>query len=254
VADNEKTPVGHPTVTAESTGRPAYRARIERIFDHADDVRSLFLRTIGQSLPPFAPGMFISIAIPLPDGERVRPYTIASSPEDPEPFEIVFNRIPGGAGAAWLFERRVGDEFAFTGPFGAFTLAQRVDAEMVFIVENTGIAPIRPMIRRTLTTHSAHHVHLLYAADRPEHLLYRDELDSLAAAHPRLQISVMVMEGGGGPLYARLLEETRRRWIESDADRSRHFYICGVGPGVLEIRDLLRRAGYERRAVHYEKW
>ena len=42
--------------------------------------------------------------------------------------------------------------------------------------------------------------------------------------------------------------------IEGDTDRSRQFYICGVGPGVLEIRDLLRSAGYERRAVHYEKW
>jgi ferredoxin-NADP reductase len=197
--------------------------------------------------------MFISIAIPLPEGGRVRPYTIASSPEDPEPFEIVFNRVPTGVGAAWLFERVVGDELAFTGPFGAFTLAETVDAEMVFIAENTGIAPIRPMIRRALATHSGH-VHLVYAADCPEHLLYRDELDSLAAAHPRLQISAIVVEEGSGLLYARLLEETRRRWIKSDNDRSRHFYICGVGTGVLEIRDLLRSAGYERRAVHYEKW
>jgi ferredoxin-NADP reductase len=198
--------------------------------------------------------MFISIAIPLAGGTRVRPYSIASSSEDPEPFEIVFNRVPDGAGAAWLFERRVGDELALTGPFGAFTLTGVVDAELVFIAENTAIAPIRPMIRRALATHSAHRMQLLYTADRPEHLLYRDELDSLAAAHPRLQISAIVVKEGSGSLYARLLEETRRRWIESDNDRSRHFYICGVGPGVLEIRDLLRSAGYERRAVHYEKW
>ena len=55
-------------------------------------------------------------------------------------------------------------------------------------------------------------------------------------------------------LYDRLIAETRRRWIDADSDRSRHFYVCGVGKGVLALRDLLRGAGYERRAVHYEQW
>jgi hypothetical protein len=30
--------------------------------------------------------------------------------------------------------------------------------------------------------------------------------------------------------------------------------VCGVGKGVLRLRDLLRGAGYEWRAVHYEQW
>ena len=55
-------------------------------------------------------------------------------------------------------------------------------------------------------------------------------------------------------LYDRLIAETQRRWIDADSDRSRHFYVCGVGKGVLALRDLLRVAGYERRAVHYEQW
>ena len=242
------------TSAAAPPGRRGYRARVERTFDHANDVRSLFLRSIDEPLPPFLPGMFISIAIALEHGERVRPYTIASSPEDPEPFEIVFNRVPGGAGAAWLFQRAVGDELSFTGPYGAFTLAGAPDAEIVFIAENTAIAPIRPMLRRALAANSTHRVQFLYAADRPEHLLYLGELEALAAAHPRLSIATLVAGGGREALDARLREETRRRWVETDADRSRHFYICGVGAMVIELRDLLRGAGYERRAVRYEKW
>jgi ferredoxin-NADP reductase len=45
-----------------------------------------------------------------------------------------------------------------------------------------------------------------------------------------------------------------RRWIDGDADRSRHFFICGVGAPVLALRDRLRAAGYARRAVQYERW
>lgn len=254
MGESEKNPGGRSVGATAAAGRVGHRARVERIFDHTDDVRSLFIRSLTQPLPPFTPGMFISITIPLADGERVRPYTVASSPEEAEPFEIVFNRVPGGAGAAWLFARAVGDEFSFTGPYGAFTLAAAPDTELVFIAETTAIAPIRPMIRRALAASATHRVELLYAADRPDHLLYQGELDALAAANPRLQIATLVVDGGSGPLFARLREEARRRWIETDPKRARHFYICGVGAGVIALRDLLRGAGYERRAVHYEKW
>lgn len=254
MSENAQKPADRSGGAIASTGRPAYRARIERIFDHTDDVRSFFLRCLTPPLRPFTPGMFISLALPLADGERVRPYTVASSPEEAEPFEIVFNRVPGGAGTAWLFTRAAGDELGFTGPYGAFTLAAPPDAELVFIAESTAIAPIRPMIRRALAVRSTRRLELLHAADRPDHLLYRREFGALAAAHRRLQVATMVVQDGSGRLYARLADELRRRWIEADTDRSRHFYICGVGAGVLELRDLLRGAGYERRAVHYEKW
>lgn len=232
--------------------RPSYAARIERIFDHAPDTRSLFLKMVSGTPPAFIPGMFISISIPLPGEMRVRPYTITSSPEDGEPFEICFNRVPGGAGVAYLFERGVGEVLNFTGPFGAFTLDRPPNAETVFIAEGTAIAPIRPMIRRMLARNSIHPIHLLYAADRADHILYRGEVEQWRSAHPELHFETMITVRS--EIDPHLLDEIRRRWVDADGDRSRHFYVCGVGKGVLRIRDLLRGAGYERRAVHYEQW
>jgi CDP-4-dehydro-6-deoxyglucose reductase len=135
--------------------RATLSARIERIFDHAPDTRSLFLSlTSGRHLR-FVPGQFISITIPLGDETRLRPYSIASDPEDRGPFEICFNRVAGGRGVAWLFERRVGDVLDFTGPFGAFTIDQPPDAELGFVAEGTGVAPIRPMLKRSLPLRGA---------------------------------------------------------------------------------------------------
>jgi ferredoxin-NADP reductase len=235
--------------------RPALRARVERIYDHCADTRSLFLTMTAGVLPRFLPGMFISIAIPLAGDARVRPYTIASSPEDGEPFEICFNRVPGGAGVAWLFDRVAGDELNFTGPFGTFTLERAPAAETILIAEGTAIAPIRPMLHRALAGAPAHPIKLLHAADCREHLLYAGEFERLAAAHGEFHFEPMIVAGHDpAALYARLLDEARDRWVTADTDRSRHFYICGVGKGVLALRDLLRAAGYERRAVHYEQW
>src|SRR5277367_6487752 len=114
-------------MTAEPPSAPAAKrstlnARVERIFDHAADTRSLFLSLISGKHLRFLPGQFISITIPLGDETRSRPYSIASDPEDRGPFEICFNRVAGGRGVAWLFERRPGDTLDFSGPFGAFTI------------------------------------------------------------------------------------------------------------------------------------
>ena len=247
---SESTSGSAPTSGARQ--RPSYATRVERIFDHAPDTRSLFLRMVGGTPPAFIPGMFISISIPLPGEMRVRPYTITSSPEDGEPFEICFNRVPGGPGVAYLFERGVGEVLNFTGPFGAFTLDRPPNAETVFIVEGTAIAPIRPMIRRMLARNPVHPIHLLYAADRAKHILYRGEVEQWRSAHPELHFETMITVRS--EIDPHLLDEIRRRWVDADGDRSRHFYVCGVGKGVLRIRDLLRGAGYERRAVHYEQW
>ena len=195
--------------------------------------------------------MFISIAMPLAGEMRVRPYTIASTPEADEPFEIVFNRVPDGIGTEWLFARKVGDEFDFTGPFGAFTIDRAPAVATVFVAEGTGIAPIRPMLHRVLAAETSTRVDLLYVADQPAHLIYRAELETLARDHRRFHYETRVT---AGPVWDLISEEVWRRWIDSDSDRSRQFYICGVGAGVIALRDLLRNAGYERRAVHYEKW
>src|SRR5208337_1067189 len=63
--------------------RAALNARVEKIFDHAADTRSLFLSLTSGKHLRFIPGQFISITIPLGDETRSRPYSVASDAEDP---------------------------------------------------------------------------------------------------------------------------------------------------------------------------
>jgi ferredoxin-NADP reductase len=227
---------------------------VERIFDHASDTRSLFFSSTGKRLR-FAPGQFISISIPLGDETRSRPYTIASSPTDAGPFEICFNRVPGGRGVEWLFERRVGDTVDFAGPFGTFTLnADPVpNVELGFIAEGTALAPIRPMLKRALAGPGPRaKMHLIYAAQDRDHILYSSELDEFVRTAPNFSYETALAPPE--KIYDRLRELINARWIVADTDRTRHFYICGVGDGVIQLRDLLRGSGYERRVVHYERW
>ncbi|HEY6298842.1 MAG TPA: FAD-dependent oxidoreductase [Candidatus Binatus sp.] len=231
--------------------RSTLNARVENIFDHTTDTRSLFLSLTSGKHLRFVPGQFISITIPLGDEMRSRPYSIASDPEERGPFEICFNRVAGGRGVQWLFDRRVGDTLDFSGPFGTFTIDRAPDAELCFIAEGTAIAPIRPMLKRALASPSASRIHLIYAAPDRDHILYAAELEQLMRTAPNFSYESVIAPG---QIYDRLFELADARWVIGDADRTRQFYICGVGKGVIRLRDLLRGAGYERRAVHYEQW
>ncbi len=233
--------------------RSRYIARVEKLFDHNSDTRSLFIRLpIGQKLK-FVAGQFISISIPLPDEVLRRPYTIASILSPSDLLEICFNRVPAGRGVGWLFERAVGDSIEFMGPFGAFTLDAPPSRETVFIAEGTAIAPIRPMLHRACSGKHAP-LFLLYAAFASERILYRNELTGLASRDAKFKFETMVADLPASDLYARLLDDVNRRWVAGDTDRARQFYVCGVGNDVMRVRDLLRGCGYERRAVHYEQW
>jgi ferredoxin-NADP reductase len=232
--------------------RSTLNARVERIFDHAPDTRSLFLSLTSGKHLRFVPGQFISITIPLGDETRSRPYSIASDPEDRGPFEICFNRVEGGRGVNWLFERSVGDTIDFSGPFGTFTIDRAPGAELGFIAEGTAIAPIRPMLKQVLASSPMAKIHLIYAAQDREHILYAAELDALAQTAPNYSYEIVIAPPE--EIYDRLFQLAEARWVSGDADRTPHFYICGVGKGVIRLRDLLRGAGYERRAVHYEQW
>ncbi|MFN8626619.1 MAG: FAD-dependent oxidoreductase [Candidatus Binatia bacterium] len=224
----------------------AYDATIERIVEHAPDTRSIFLRLPPPQRLAFIPGQFISCLIPQDDGVAVRPYSIASNPEDADVLEICLNLVPGGFGSTYLFGLAIGARVRFTGPWGTFTLHRQPEAECVFVAEGTGIAPIRPMLRRALASGGRFPLRLHYAAPGAAHLLYADEFVQAARAHPRFTFAPAVGES--------LQEVVTRQYLAGDEDRTRHFYICGVGTIVPTLRDLLRGGGYERRAVQYEKW
>lgn len=217
---------------------PEREGRLESVVDHGGETRSLFLRLPAGEGLAFRPGQFLSCLLPI----GVRPYSIASDPEQAELLEVCLNRVPHGAGSAHLLALPIGGVVRFTGPWGAFTLDRAPAAETVFLADGTGLAPIRPMLHRALET-ATHPVQLLHAATVP---LWRDEIVRLAAAHPRFTFLPLPP----GTLAA----EAERRFVAADADRSRHFFICGVGALVTGLRDRLRTVGYERRAVQYEKW
>ncbi|MBI3785153.1 MAG: FAD-dependent oxidoreductase [Deltaproteobacteria bacterium] len=202
-----------------------YEANIERVVEIGPQTRSFFLRLPARAQLPFKPGQFLSFLLPVGGVTLTRPYTVASSPED-ELLEICLNRVPNGPASGYLFSLAAGDGLRFTGPWGTFTFEQALSADCVFISEGTGIAAIRPMLRRALAS-GVKRVHLHQAAESRAHLLYATELEAAGKSFPGFVYEPLI----GGSLIARIVE----RYIDTDDDRSRHFYICAVGDIVPQL-------------------
>src|SRR5215470_1799434 len=174
-------------------------AVLAAVQEHGGERRSLFLDVPGGVA--FRPGQFLSCLLPVGGERLIRPYSIASSPATPERIELLLDRVPDGPGSGYLFTLPVGARIDFTGPWGTFLLDRAPEAEAVFVALGTGIAPIRPMLRRAVAG-ATHPLTLLYATAQP---IYHDELAEL----PGLTLDVIA------PAAAE--DEVRRRWLERDA-------------------------------------
>jgi len=75
-----------------------YEAELVRSVEHGADTRSLHLRQTTGPRIVFRPGQFISCLLPIGGETLIRPYSLASDPED-EDLEICLNLVPGGRGS-----------------------------------------------------------------------------------------------------------------------------------------------------------
>lgn len=86
----------------------------------------------------FAPGDCAAI---YTDGDKSRPYSIASGSKEEE-LRFLVRKMEGGEVSPWLMERRPGETVRISPPFGWFRPGQEIgDAPFVFIATGTGIAP-----------------------------------------------------------------------------------------------------------------
>jgi predicted ferric reductase len=143
-----------------------------------------------------------------------------------------------------LSRLRPGTRVMAEGPYGAFT-AGPSGRGVVLLAGGVGITPLRAMFS-TLPGP----VTLIYRASSEQEIVFRDELDSIAAARGA-KVYYLVgsrAEIGGDPLSPRML-----RSLVPGLDRQ-EVYVCGP-PGMISAAvQALRGAGVARRQIHFESF
>ena len=212
---------------------------IAEIIIESPQVRTLrLISPEGGSIPfHFLPGQYIDVEAAI-DGETYhRSYSISSSARRIDCLDITVKREPYGLVSPWLCDAiKLGDRLNIRGPFGQFTFTGTEAQSVVLVGAGVGITPFVSMIRTLLDDAWQGDVHALFGFRNWKEALFLEEMESLAATFPTLNLHLTWSKPESrklrpkGRITPRLIRKTIPRW------RDRLYYLCGP----LDMMDHVR--------------
>jgi len=221
----------------------------------APDVHHFDFEVPGRQELHFTPGQFVSVVEKVDGKEITRAYSIAS-PRGGNRFALCLNRVPDGLFSTLLFTLRPGEEVEMHEPLGYFTL-RHPGRRAVFVATGTGIAPFRSMLLDHLPR-TQPYITLLFGTRHEHGLLYREDMERLAREFktfrflPTLTQPGESWKGRRGRVQAHMDEALALRIPEEIVNID--VYVCGLKEMVDDVRQELKRRGFHRKQIIYEKY
>lgn len=233
--------------------QPWQKGTVVRIENETSDTKRFWIRVDALNSFEFIPGQFVTLDLPIHErpNKRWRSYSIASSPDGTNIFELLIVLNPNGSGTPFLFnEVSVGSELTIRGPQGVFTLHEPIEKDLYLICTGTGIAPFRSMIQDIDQRQLLHkNIYLIYGCRKKNNLLYYDEMMSLQRTmsnfHYIPTLSREEWEGKTG--YVHDIYETL-----SVQSKDAMFYLCGWREMIDEAKQRILNLGFEKKDIHFE--
>jgi CDP-4-dehydro-6-deoxyglucose reductase, E3 len=225
----------------------------------APSVKSfVFSRLDGKELV-YQPGQWVNLVLPASVGEIRRAYSIASAPDGTANFEVAVTEVTGGPGSGYLCGLEPGARLRAIGPQGFFTREPGERAPALFVATGTGVTPLRSMLLAATRVGLPSPIWLLLGVRRAGDLLYRVELEALAASRPNFRVVFTLSQGEPEWTGRRGYVQTHiaELWAELiKIERGEpHLYVCGLERMITAVRHLVRKEmGVPRERVHSERY
>uniref|UniRef100_A0AAQ4QED1 Cytochrome b5 reductase 4 n=2 Tax=Gasterosteus aculeatus aculeatus TaxID=481459 RepID=A0AAQ4QED1_GASAC len=190
--------------------------------------------------------------------EVVRPYTpvdqsLVGAPQDPDLY-LMIKVYPDGVFTSHLSSLHVGDCLPVSGPEGTFSLRPLRDVtDLYLFAAGTGFTPMARLIQLALQDMDAiRKTKLLFLNRREEDILWRRQLDELAAHSDRFQVDYVLSDpcegwtGRTGRVDESMLQDFLTRPHGSKC------YVCVCGPAAFTelTMGLLKQQGFSEEELH----
>jgi ferredoxin-NADP reductase len=218
--------------------------------------RTLIVRV--PDWPGHLPGQHLDVRLTAEDGYQAqRSYSIASPPEDPH-LAITVERLDDGEVSPYLTdELRPGDQLELRGPIGGyFTWTAQTGGPLLLVAGGSGVVPLMAMLRHRAATGSTTPTRLLFSSRTYDDIIYRAELDQLAAAGNGLEVIHTLTRsqppdwtGRRGRIDRALLAE-----VAWSPEEQPHTFVCGPTPLVEAVAAALVELGHNPARVKTERF
>ncbi len=228
------------------------------IIEETDDVKTFRLVGEQQMLFSFKPGQFLTLAVDIDGKEVKRSYSISSSPSRPHTLEMTIKRVPDGLVSNWMNDNvKLGDKLKVKGPAGKFSCFNYPSQKILFIAAGSGITPIMAMSRWIVDTAADVDVVMLISSRTPSDIIFRKELELLAARHSGFRIYLTVTKGWRSTeswtgLTGRNSSEMIRMVCPDFLDR--HVFMCGPKPFSDSVKEQLKELDFPLANLHTESF
>jgi ferredoxin-NADP reductase len=233
--------------------------RIGEVVETSPDTprtKSLFLEIPGWD--GHRAGQHVDVRLTAEDGYRAeRSYSIASAPEN-NIVELLVERLEDGEVSPYLTdELRVGDGLELRGPIGGwFAWEAREGGPLLLVAGGSGIAPLMAMIRHRQAAGNDTPVCLLFSSRSYEDVIYREELERLAAETEMLEITHTLTRSAppGWKGYDRRIDEEMLGEVAFSPGEMPLAFVCGPTPLVEAVATTLVGLGHEPARVKTERF
>jgi ferredoxin-NADP reductase len=231
-------------------------AEVLAVVPETPRTRSLVMQV--PEWPGHTPGQHVDLRLTADDGYQAqRSYSIASPPERPN-LVLTVERIDDGEVSPYLTsEARAGDRIELRGPIGGyFTWTATLPGPVQLVAGGSGIVPLMAMLRHRAHSPARPPARLLYSSRTRDDIIYREELERLAADDPQLEVvHTLTREwppDWPGPRGRVDLEMVRA--FAFGPPRAPRIYVCGPTPFVESVADALVRAGHPPDRIKTERF
>jgi ferredoxin-NADP reductase len=152
---------------------------------------------------------------------------------------------------------RPGDKFELRGPVGGyFVWTAAVGGPLFLVAGGSGIAPLMAMLRHRAAAKSKTPALLLYSSRTFEDIIYRAELDQMAARNDGLAViyTLTRRQPPGWTGGARRIDSSMLESVGVPANARPKIFICGPTSLVESTAQSLLELGHERHLIKTERF
>jgi ferredoxin-NADP reductase len=205
------------------------------------------------------PGQHLDLRLTAEDGYQAqRSYSIASAPMPDGSVEITVERVMDGEVSPFMHDEAVvGDRMELRGPIGGyFVWDGSMPDPLLLVGGGSGVVPLMAMLRHRATIGSTVATTLVYSSRTLEDVIYRDEIDRLAARNDGLRI-VETLTRSQPPGWTGLSRRIDRDMLATALDgqtAQAQAFVCGPTPLVEAAAENLVALGMSPARVRTERF
>ncbi len=241
----------------DAVGLPWLTASVTDLRTEAPAAKTIVLDVPGW--PGHLAGQHVDLRLTAEDGYMAqRSYSVASAAGPDRTVETTVQRVPDGEVSPFLLEElRIGDQLELRGPIGGyFVWSPPGIRPLMLIAGGSGVVPLMAMLRTRQVSRDHGQACLLYSSRSVDQILYRSELQQLAAS-PGAPAIVHTLTRGtptGWTGKQGRIDRTMLAGTAIDASKKPDIFICGPTIFVESIADHLLSLGHSEFNIRTERF